>query len=92
VSFTLVFSKTALKDIDKHKKSGNKSILKKLSQLFNELMSHPHDGTGKPEMLKGNLAGFHSRRINKEHRLVYRIDEAGNTVHIVSLYYHYGDK
>jgi len=52
MTYTLVFSKTALKDIEKHKKSGDKPILRKISKLLNELMEHPTEGTGQPEMLK----------------------------------------
>lgn len=40
-------------------------------------MRDPFSGTGKPEPLKGNLFGFWSRRIDKEHRLVYRVREDG---------------
>jgi len=40
-----------------------------------ELAEHPREGTGKPEMLKGDLAGYWSRRINREHRLVYSIED-----------------
>jgi len=74
-------------DIDFHKKSGNKVVLKKLFILLNELIEHPFDGTGKPEPLKHNLAGCWSRRINREHRLVYEVLE--NTVHIHSAQGHY---
>jgi toxin YoeB len=92
MSFILEFSKTALKDIEKHKKSGDQAILKKISKLLKELMEHPAEGTGQPEMLKGDLQGHYSRRINKKHRLVYSIDERKVSVHILSAYYHYGDK
>ena len=74
-------------DIDFHKKSGNKVVLKKLFILLSELIEHPFDGTGKPEPLKHNLAGCWSRRINREHRLVYEVLE--NTVHIHSAQGHY---
>mgnify|MGYP003110194476 CR=1 FL=1 len=92
MSYTLDFSKTALADIDKHKKSGDKVILKKIERLLNELMEHPLTGTGQPEMLKHNLAGLYSRRINKKHRLVYSINEQVVTVYVLSVYTHYGDK
>lgn len=92
MSYTLDFSKTALADIDKHKKSGDKVILKKIERLLNELMEHPLTGTGQPEMLKHNLAGLYSRRINKKHRLVYSINEQVVTVYVLSAYTHYGDK
>ena len=61
------FSESALEDIENHKKSGNKSVLKKLERLFNELREHPTTGTGHPKLLKGELEGLYSRRINKKH-------------------------
>jgi len=53
------------------------------------LEEHPETGTGKPERLKNNLTGLWSRRINKEHRLVYYIDGNKVTVTIISAYGHY---
>ena len=73
--YHLDFSDQAKKDIDFHKKSGNKVILKKLFVLLNELTEHPFEGTGKPETLKHNLTGYWSRRINLEHRLIYKVLE-----------------
>jgi len=92
MSYTLDFSKTALKDIEKHKKLGDKPTLRKIEKLLNELMEHPITGTGQPEMLKHNLAGLYSRRINKKHRLVYSINEPIVTVNILSAWSHYGEK
>lgn len=92
MNYTLVFSKTALKDIEKHKKSGDKTTLKKIKKLLNELMEHPMTGSGQPEILKHDLAGFYSRRINKKHRLVYSINEQIVTVYVLSVWSHYGDK
>lgn len=92
MSYTLEFSKTALADIEKHKKSGDKATLRKIKKLLNELMEHPLTGTGQPEMLKHDLAGLYSRRINKKHRLVYSIKEQIVTVYVLSAWSHYGDK
>ena len=92
MSYTLAFSKIALEDIEKHKKSGDKSTVKKIEKLLNELTEHPTEGTGQPEMLKHNLQGLYSRRINKKHRLVYSIKEEIITVHVLSAHSHYGDK
>ena len=92
MSYTLEFSKTALTDIEKHKKSGDKATLRKIKKLLNELMEHPTTGTGQPEMLKHDLAGLYSRRINKKHRLVYSIKEQIVTVYVLSAWSHYGDK
>lgn len=92
MKYTLEFSETALKDIEKHKKSGDKLVLKKLEKLLNELMNHPTSGAGQPEKLKHDLKGLYSRRINKKHRLVYSIKEQIVTVHVLSAWSHYGDK
>ena len=73
MSFHLDFSNQANKDIQSHKKAGDKATLKKLLLLLNEISEHPFTGTGKPEQLKHNLSGYWSRRINKEHRLVYKV-------------------
>jgi toxin YoeB len=55
-------------------------------------MEHPTKGTGQPEMLKHDLAGLYSRRINKKHRLVYSINEQVVTVYVLTAWFHYGDK
>jgi len=65
----------------------DRSILKKINGLIKESMRTPFEGTGKPEALKENLTGFWSRRINLEHRLVYKVD--GNAIYILQCRYHY---
>ncbi|MBU4273898.1 MAG: Txe/YoeB family addiction module toxin [Planctomycetes bacterium] len=90
--YTLEFSETALDDIEKHKKSGDKLVLKKIEKLLFELTEHPTTGMGQPEMLKYGLAGLYSRRINKKHRLVYSINKEIITVYVLSVWAHYGDK
>ena len=87
MSYHLDFSNQAKSDIDFHKKSGNKAILKKLFVLLNELTEHPFEGTGKPEALKYNLTGYWSRRINQEHRLVYEVLEGTILLHSAKGHY-----
>jgi toxin YoeB len=87
MSYHLNFSKQALSDIEFHKRSGKKAILKKLLVLLNEIAEDPFDGTGKPEALKFALKGCWSRRITGEHRLVYEVVD--DTVHIHSALGHY---
>lgn len=65
----------------------DKSILKKINILIKESMCTPFEGTGKPEALKENLAGFWSRRINLEHRLVYKVEDGA--IYILQCRYHY---
>ena len=92
MSYTLVFSEIALADIKKHKKSGDKVVLKKIEKLLNKLIEHPTTGTGQPKPLKHNLTGLYSRRITQKHRLVYSINEEIVTVFVLSAWAHYGDK
>jgi len=92
MSYTLEFTETALADIEKHKKSGDKAVLKKIEKLLNELIEHPTIGTGQPEMLKHDLGGLYSPRINKKHRLVYSIDDQIIIVHVLIAWSHYGEK
>lgn len=53
----------------------DKRILKRINQLVKDVQRNPFEGIGKPESLKGNLAGFWSRRIDSEHRLVYMVED-----------------
>jgi toxin YoeB len=63
----------------------------RINALIEECLRHPFSGTGKPEPLKRNLAGWWSRRINREHRLVYRMSGGGNAqvLEVLSCRYHY---
>lgn len=87
MSFNLDFTDKAIEDIDFHKKSDNKAILKKLYALLNELIDSPYEGTGKPEALKHKLSGLWSRRINKEHRLIYEVVDDVITIFSVKGHY-----
>jgi toxin YoeB len=64
---------------------------KKLDALIAECLRHPFTGTGKPEALRQNLKGYWSRRVSKEHRLVYRVMGIGEdqTLLIVQCWFHY---
>ena len=61
--------------------------VRKINGLVKECQRTPFTGIGKPEALKGNLRGHWSRRINQEHRLVYRIE--ADMLIIVQYRYHY---
>lgn len=74
-------------DLNFWNKTGNKSILKKITQLIAAIKESPFEGIGKPEPLKYNLAGAWSRRINQEHRIIYEVVEHKILVH--SLRGHY---
>ncbi len=83
----LNFTDQAKEDIEFFKKSGNKIVLKKLHSLLEELLNTPFSGVGKPEALKHELSGYWSRRINHEHRLIYKVVD--DSVVIYSLRGHY---
>jgi len=83
------FKSGALDDIYFWKRSGNINIQNRIADLLLSISSTPESGIGKPERLKGNLSGYWSRRINKEHRLVYTIDPDCQIVTIYSLKDHY---
>ena len=65
--------------------------LTRLNALIEECRRHPFRGTGKPEPLGGKLSGWWSRRIDREHRLVYRVSGKGEdqTLEIAQCRYHY---
>ena len=67
--------------------SQDKKILKKLNALIEETTRSPDEGTGKPEALNHELAGWWSRRITDEHRLVYRVKDGG--LEIAQCRFHY---
>lgn len=87
--YRIVVGEQAAKDILKIKKSGDLASIKKVEIIILELQVHPETGTGKPEKLKFDLAGYWSRRINKKDRLIYRIEDSIITVTIVSALGHY---
>lgn len=86
MSYKIVFTKQAQKDYEKIKAS---TLKNKVFSLLNVLKENP---TLPPvEKLVGDMFGAYSRRINLQHRLVYRIDENIKTVVILRMWTHYGD-
>jgi toxin YoeB len=82
----LVFKPTAWEHFQ-HWQETDKVTLRKINTLIKECLRHPFEGTGKPEPLKGDLSGQWSRRIDREHRLVYRVE--GDSLIIVQCRFHY---
>ena len=68
------FSQIALEEMLWYK-TGNQNLIFKILELINDIQKHPFEGIGKPEPMKNEYAGFWSRRINDEHRLVYKITD-----------------
>lgn len=87
--YKIKFTDEALKDIERLKKSGDKQVLKKLASFFVELQEHPRTGTGQVEQLKHYSEEILSRRINKEHRLVYKVQDEIITVLVLAAFGHY---
>ncbi len=85
------FSDKAKADLDFWIKSGNKGILKKIYSLIEDVQLHPYQGIGKPEQLKHQLIGRWSRRINQEHRIIYKVtnEKTIEILDILSLKGHY---
>jgi toxin YoeB len=82
----LVFSENAWEDYLYWQKT-DKKIVRRINQLIADIQRSAFEGIGKPERLRNALSGYWSRRIDAEHRLVYRAD--GESVLIAQLGYHY---
>ena len=82
----LVFAENAWDDYLYWQKT-DKTIIKRINALIKDITREPFEGIGKPEPLKHALSGYWSRRINDEHRIVYKIQD--NSLLIAQLRYHY---
>jgi toxin YoeB len=82
----LIFSENAWDDYLYWQKT-DKKILRRINTLINEIKRNPFEGIGKPESLKHALSGYWSRRINDEHRIVYKA--FADSILIAQLRYHY---
>ena len=82
----LVFSRHAWEDYLYWQKT-DRQIVRRINALIESIRRSLFKGIGKPEPLKNRLAGYWSRRIDSEHRLVYRIE--GESIYIVQARYHY---
>ncbi len=65
----------------------NPKVLARVNELIRDTLRNPFSGIGKPEPLKSNLKGWWSRRITKEHRLVYRVED--EIIIIMQCRFHY---
>ena len=65
----------------------DKKILKRINTLIKDIKRNPYSGIGDPEPLKYNWSGFWSRRINREHRLVYAVEK--DAISIAQCRFHY---
>ncbi len=83
------FTDIALEHLEYFKKTNEQSILKKIKQLLEDININQYSGIGKPEQLKYQYKGYWSRRVNREHRMIYKIDKENNLIIIHSLKGHY---
>ncbi len=69
----------------------NRELLGRINELIHDIQRSPFRGLGKPEPLRGNLQGWWSRRINSDHRLIYRIVgvDQDQRIEILACRYHY---
>lgn len=82
----LIFSEHAWEDY-RYWQRTDKKVLARVNRLIWETLREPFEGSGKPEPLKHGLAGYWSRRINAEHRMVYKVTD--QALLIAQLHYHY---
>ena len=71
---SIVLTEQSLEDL-KHWSLNDVRLLRKVFDLMESMLRDPFAGIGKPEALKGDLSGFWSRRINEEHRIVYKVTQ-----------------
>jgi len=83
---TITFSENAWDDYLYWQKV-DKKIVKKIKKLIKEIQRTPFEGSGRPEKLRYDLAGYWSRRIDQEHRLVYQVDN--DRILVYSCRFHY---
>lgn len=82
----IIFSQAAKADYD-YFKTTSPQIAKRIKMLLSNILQMPFTGMGHPEPLRYGLSGYWSRRIDAEHRLVYRIE--GDIIMVASCRYHY---
>jgi toxin YoeB len=81
-----IYSKEAKEDREYWKKR-NPKILQRIDRLLDDIQGHPFRGLGKPEPLRFKQSGYWSRRIDHEHRLVYKVVD--KQIYVAQCRYHY---
>jgi len=84
--YKILFSKVALKDIEKLNNAGLENNYKKILDI---MINDPFGYPPSYEKLVGELSGYYSRRINRLHRIVYKVIEDKKEVHIIRMWTHY---
>jgi toxin YoeB len=81
------FTSDALEDIVYWKQKRNDKIIARINELVKAIQNDPFRGIGKPESLKYNFSGMWSRRINREHRIIYEVVAGSIVIHAVKEHY-----
>ena len=85
-NYKIYFSKSAQKDKAKLKNSG---LDKNCKQILNIMMDDPFSYPPSYEKLVGDLTGYYSRRINRQHRIIYRVDLEKKEIYVLRMWTHY---
>jgi toxin YoeB len=86
MKYKITIEESAVKDLAYFKKR-DQTIVKRIRELLLDMEITPFEGIGKPEALKFELSGYWSRRITREHRLVYKVVK--KEILVISFRYHY---
>lgn len=86
---TLIFAEQAWED-NLYWQRTDRQMVKRINELIRATMREPFEGIGKPEPLRHVLAGYWSRRLDAEHRFVYKV--VGDSLLIAQLRYHYRER
>lgn len=82
----LIFSDQAWADYQYWQQT-DKKMVRRIHELLKEIQRNPHSGIGKPEPLRHALVGYWSRRMDQEHRIVYRVTDQG--ILLAQMRFHY---
>lgn len=83
----VIFTPHALDDLNYWKQKRNDKLLARIKQLIEAIEADPFRGIGKPEPLRHNFSGMWSRRINREHRIIYEVKAGNILIHALKEHY-----
>lgn len=87
MGFRVEFADTANEDYEYWKKTNSEKVIAKIKALLKNMVETPFKGIGQPEALKYDLKGYWSRRIDREHRIVYKVEM--DVIYVIQLRGHY---
>lgn len=86
MKYKVVLSRQAVKDVERLRSAG---LLKKAKALLDVIAQNPFQNPPPYEKLCGDLSGYYSRRINRQHRLVYAVSAEPRVIHVLRMWTHY---